>query len=257
MDDPAPVDHNPSVPKRHSKFYLKILWVHKHQLLKSEKFSDMFKADKVEDDEPEKLSSPDHPITMEGVAAADFEALLTVLYACYYSTRPDQPAPELDKSFVIPAFRLAHLWNFTDLRAYLLPLAEKALSDVQKIVFAREYSIQTWIVPTLVKLCQRFEPLTSEEARKLGLDTVLIISHMREKFRPVRPTSHHGDPESYYCQNCAGFNMQNSERVCYACNRRSNGAHYYHVSGRDGVTTEALTTRISGWIANGCTIATT
>ncbi|CAE6450665.1 unnamed protein product [Rhizoctonia solani] len=256
--DPTPVDRQPSATRRHSKFYLEdaliviqventLFRVHKHQLLKSETFSDMFKVASVKNNEPEEGSSPDHPIIMDGVAASDFEALLTVLYASYHSTRPDQPAPEFGNHSIIAAFRLVHMWDFSDLRDYLLPLVERALDDVERIVFAREHGIQSWVVPALVKLCQRFEPLTTEEARKLGLDTVLIISHMREMFRSIRPSGHHGDPESLYCRDCAGFDRQSSEATykCYACNRQSIGARYYHVSGRDGATTEALTAKIS------------
>ncbi|KAG8739299.1 hypothetical protein FRC11_000775, partial [Ceratobasidium sp. 423] len=55
--------------------------VHKYQLTKSEVFSDMFKTPKVEDNEPEAGSSPEHPIIIKDIAASDFAALLKVLYA--------------------------------------------------------------------------------------------------------------------------------------------------------------------------------
>ncbi|KAG8723073.1 hypothetical protein FRC11_002565, partial [Ceratobasidium sp. 423] len=112
--------------------------VHKYQLLKSETFSDMFKVPKAKDGEPEEGSSLEHPIKMEGVKASDFEALLEVLYASHFSTH--QPEPEA--SLIIPAFQLANMWNFSDLRAFLLPLAEKHLSDIDKILFAREFNIK-------------------------------------------------------------------------------------------------------------------
>lgn len=52
--------------------------VHRHQLVKSETFSDMFNTPAKELEEG---ASPEHPIVLKGVKASDFEALLTVLYA--------------------------------------------------------------------------------------------------------------------------------------------------------------------------------
>jgi hypothetical protein len=49
--------------------------------MKSETFSDMFKIVKPSGEEPEEGSSPENPIMLLGVAATDFECLLTVLYA--------------------------------------------------------------------------------------------------------------------------------------------------------------------------------
>ncbi|CAE6424785.1 unnamed protein product [Rhizoctonia solani] len=117
--------------------------VHKYQLIKSEVFSDMFKLPKPEDDEPEEGSSLEHPIVIDGVAASDFTALLRVLYASHFSSH--QPAPEAP--LIIPAFRLANMFDFSELREYLLPLAEKSLGDVDRIVFAREFDIKEWLVP--------------------------------------------------------------------------------------------------------------
>ncbi|CAE7125079.1 unnamed protein product [Rhizoctonia solani] len=162
--------------------------VHKYQLVKSEVFSDMFQLPKPEGDEPEEGSSPKNPIVIEGVSASDFAALLRVLYASHFSS--NQPAPEAP--LIIPAFRLANMFNFSELRAFLLPLAEKSLGDVDKIVFAREFNIKEWLAPAFVRLCQREERLTVEEARKLEVDSVLMISHMREQFRErSRPSPNH------------------------------------------------------------------
>ncbi|KAJ1305368.1 hypothetical protein OPQ81_000383 [Rhizoctonia solani] len=170
-----------SVPtvKRHSEFFFDntlvaiqvedtLFNVHKYQLLKSETFSDMFKVPKQGEGEVEEGSSPEHPIIMEGVKASDFVALLKVLYASHFSLH--QPEPEA--SLIIPAFRLANMWNFFDLRSFLLPLAEKHLNDIDKILFAREFDIKDWLAPAHIRLCQRQEKLTTEDARKLGATVI-------------------------------------------------------------------------------------
>ncbi|CAE6472896.1 unnamed protein product [Rhizoctonia solani] len=193
--------------------------VHKYQLLKSETFrdmfavaeqskeecaegSDMFAVAEQSKEECAEGSSTDKPIIMDGVSAHDFECLLTVLYASHFSTQ--QPAP--DPSLIIPAFRLANMWNFSDLRAYLVPLAEQVLGDAAKITFAREFQIEQWIVPAYVRLCHRAEPLDSDEAKTIGLEGVLLISRIREgKYtkNPRPPCCQY--PAQLYCGNCGTY----------------------------------------------------
>ncbi|CAE6500664.1 unnamed protein product [Rhizoctonia solani] len=227
--------------------------VHKYQLAKSEVFSDMFKIPKPEGGEPEEGSSPEHPIKLEGVSALDFAALLRVLYASHFSS--NQPVPEA--SLVIPAFRLANMFNFSELRAFLLPLAEQNLNDVDKIVFAREFDIKEWLTPAHVRLCQWEEPLSGEEARKLGIESVLIVSRMREQYRG-RVSSFTVD--AYYCFPCAGMEYIDVDYDCARCGTQ-------HVSGMryTGTDTSAppstasinntvVETGIRKWVEDGCTI---
>ncbi|KAG8744331.1 hypothetical protein FRC10_010311 [Ceratobasidium sp. 414] len=146
-------------------------------------------------------SSLDNPIVMQGVSASDFECLMTVLYASHFSSH--QPEPEA--SLIIPAFRLANMWNFSELCAYLKPLAERVLSDVDKVVFAREFEVTEWLVPAHTKLCLRGEKITTQEAGKLGLDSLLFISRFREEHpRTLNGTARCNSCESENCYHCGG-----------------------------------------------------
>ncbi|CAE6421768.1 unnamed protein product, partial [Rhizoctonia solani] len=158
----------------------------------------MFKMPKPEGDGPEEGSSPEHPIIINGVSASDFAALLTVLYAGQFSSNQ----PTLNAPLIIPAFRLANMFNFSELRAYLLPLAEENLDDVDKIVFAREFDIKEWLAPAHIRLCQRDDHLSAEEARKLEVDSVLMISRMRERHRT---RSSAAIANNVYCHKCCGW----------------------------------------------------
>ncbi|KAG9082334.1 hypothetical protein FS749_006920 [Ceratobasidium sp. UAMH 11750] len=73
------------------------------------------------------------------------------------------------------------MWNFAELCAYLKPLAERVLGDVDKIVFAREFGVTEWLVPAHVNLCLREKKITTQEASKLGLDSLLFVSRFREE----------------------------------------------------------------------------
>ncbi|KAG8736993.1 hypothetical protein FRC11_002285, partial [Ceratobasidium sp. 423] len=200
VKSPEPIVHHPEFFFDNTLIAIQIentlFNVHKYQLSKSEFFSEIFKVSNPRSDKPKEGSSPEHPIVIDGAAASDFAALLRVLYAS------DQLAPE--GSLIIPAFRLANLLSFSDLRTYLLPLAEKNLDDVDKIVFAREFDIKEWLAPAHIRLCKRDAVLNTEEANKLGINSVLLIWRMREQHRSIATNT-----GELICYNCTGLE-------CYA-----------------------------------------
>ncbi|CAE6439416.1 unnamed protein product [Rhizoctonia solani] len=252
-------------PKRHPEFFFDntliaiqvedtLFNVHKYQLAKSEAFSDRFKRPK-EGDKPEEGSSPEHPIVLRGVLDSDFTALLRVLYASHFSS--NQPAPEAP--LIIPAFRLAYMFNFSDLCAFLLPLAEKNLDDIDKIVFAREFGIKEWLSPAHVRLCQREDPISGEEGRRLGVESVLIISRMREQYRS-QPSGLSFKLSHNYCGPCAGLDCHYAGGyLCQECNttghasvvrfnRRSNAAQ----AGASTTNAAAIEAEVNKWVEDGC-----
>ncbi|CAE6525413.1 unnamed protein product [Rhizoctonia solani] len=178
----------PPPTKRHSKFYFDgamvvikidntLFKVHKSVLLQSETFSDMFGLPNEAMSDLGEGSVAEHPIVLNGISVSDFEALLQVLYANRFSTNQLAPSPAI----IIPAFRLANMWHFEELCAHLRPIAEKMFSDVDRIVFARQFQLDQWIIPAHINLCQRKTPLNSEEASKIGLQSLLFISRVREE----------------------------------------------------------------------------
>ncbi|CAE7184272.1 unnamed protein product [Rhizoctonia solani] len=211
--------------------------VHKYQLVKSEEGS-----------------SPENPIQLKGISALDFAALLRVPYASHFSSNP--PAPEA--SLIIPAFRLANLFNFSQLCAFLLPLAEEKLDAVNKIVFAREFDIKQWLVPAHVHLCQRENPLTNEEAQKIGMGSVLMIWRMREQHRSQNWTSSH-EAGSYYCDNCTGYTRQGWPQVCKECSESTayslcDRPARATASGSIATDATAIEAGVKKWVESGCTV---
>ncbi|CAE6470338.1 hypothetical protein ACGC1H_005938 [Rhizoctonia solani] len=228
--------------------------VHKYQLAKSQVFSERFKMRKAEGGQPEEGSTPEYPIKLKGVSASDFAALLRVLYASHFSN--NQPAPEAP--LIIPAFRLAYMFNFSELRAFLLPLAEKNLNDVDKITFAREFNINEWLAPAHVRLCQREEQLSGDEARKLGVESVLIISRMREQHRS-RSSASPMKAGHAYCYSCVGVSLLSDRYNCNGCSARNCSALSYNGPGKmaqGGTNTtdiSAIEAGVKKWVGDGCT----
>ncbi|KAH7338072.1 hypothetical protein B0J17DRAFT_660657 [Rhizoctonia solani] len=188
--------------------------------------TDMFNAPKAEDDEPEPGSSPEHPIVIKGVASSDFAALL-------------QKSTHSRTHLIIPSFRLANLLTFSELRTYLLPLAEKNLCD-------------EWLAPAHVRLCQREKPLSTEEARKLGVDSVLIVWRMREQYRTSSLQT-----SKYYCDPCAGMSYSSSSDTCAGCN--STGRLRKNGPGRmeqKAITVDGnlVIAGVKRWVDNDCVV---
>ncbi|CAE6522303.1 unnamed protein product [Rhizoctonia solani] len=247
---------------RHTEFYFDntlvtvqventLFNVHKYQLVKSEVFSDIFKS--MENRQPREGSSSDLPIVMKGITASDFAVLLKILYARHCPCH--QPAMETSTALIMPAFRLANALQFSEVCADLLPLAERDLGDVDKIVFAREFDIKDWLATAHVRLCQREEPLSNEEARKLGVDSVLIISHMREKHQGQNYKLSIGND---YCGACLGVNHHVVAYTCHNCHGGGIGHFRYVGPGtiqkQPNPDSTAIMAEVAKWIEDGCVV---
>lgn len=134
------------------------------------------------------------------------------------------------------------MWNFADLRAYLLPLAENALGDVDKILFAREFNIPQWLAPAHTRLCQRREPLTTDEAIKLGIHSLLFISRVREEFRPAK-----AGVGELMCGSCLGYTIHGNEN-CDTC-----GLYGKHMTVKS-IPANGVEEKVKKWVEDGCVL---
>ncbi|QRV78376.1 The BTB (BR-C, ttk and bab)/POZ (Pox virus and Zinc finger) domain [Ceratobasidium sp. AG-Ba] len=211
--------------------------VHKYQLLKSEVFSDMFSTAQGDVTEG---SSPNNPITLDGVAAADFESLLNVLYAPDPRITSQEAVQDSD---YISAFRLAHKWNFEELKSNILPLVETQLGDIDKILFARQFDLKEWLISSHVRLCQRSEPPSREEMEKLGLDSVHLIWRLREGIFRMAGVGQ-------LCAPCMGLQYYQGSYGCRKCN--TNGSVLTPVSTVGGLADNFIKPTIEKWVQDGC-----
>ncbi|KAG8750226.1 hypothetical protein FRC11_010620, partial [Ceratobasidium sp. 423] len=207
--------------------------VHKSKLIKSETFADMFTVAESSNtgDQIMEGTSVEYPIKLEGVSASDFECLLTLLYESHYT----QQHPELTIPLALSALRLAHMWNFAELRACLLSYLEQNLDDVGKIAYAREFDIKEWVAPAYVRLCRRTEPLNTEEAERIDMNGVLLVFRLREDKRPTP------------CQSCLKTRGGVLATRKYHC---SLGKHSWDVDG-SGLADDILEEKIKTWEEKG------
>ena len=77
---------------------------------------------------------------------------------------------------------LSTCWDFTSIRRL-------ALNNIQpptphdRLILARAYSVDHWVIPALSALCEREAPLSLDEARQLDIEDVVLVTTVREDIR--------------------------------------------------------------------------
>jgi len=59
----------------------------------------------------------------------------------------------------------------------------KPPTPYDRLILARTYSVDHWVVPALSALCGRTAPLTLSEARQMDIEDVVLVSTVREDIR--------------------------------------------------------------------------
>ena len=78
--------------------------------------------------------------------------------------------------------RLSTCWDFTSIRRL-------ALNNIQpptphdRLILARTYAIDHWVIPALSALCEREMPLSLDEARQMDIEDVVLVATIREDIR--------------------------------------------------------------------------
>jgi hypothetical protein len=77
---------------------------------------------------------------------------------------------------------LSTRWGFASLRK----LALKSITPPtphDRLVLARTYSVDQWVLPALTALCERILPLSLDEARQMSMEDVILVAAVREEIR--------------------------------------------------------------------------
>ena len=77
---------------------------------------------------------------------------------------------------------LSTRWGFASIRKLALSTI-KPPTPHDRLLLAREYSVDDWVVPALSALCGRTEPLTLSEARQMDIEDVVLVVTVREGIR--------------------------------------------------------------------------
>jgi len=77
------------------------------------------------------------------------------------------------------------MWGFNSVHEFAIGKLEPILAEnfMDTVVLAQEYGITKWLLPGLLGLARRAEPIGTEDVRKLGLDTALKLADVRESMQ--------------------------------------------------------------------------
>ena len=107
------------------------------------------------------------------------------------------PESSLSLDQWVSVLKLSSMWEFHAPRTAAinhLTILSGSIDPVDKLVLAIQFEIKVWMLPTLLKLAQRAEPITMEEGRRMGFETALKLSAVREKVKLGC---------GHQCQSCA------------------------------------------------------
>ena len=77
---------------------------------------------------------------------------------------------------------LSTRWGLASLREWALSSIDPPTPH-DRLLLARTYSVNDWVVPALSALCERTTPLTLSEARQMSIEDVVLVSTVREHIR--------------------------------------------------------------------------
>lgn len=74
------------------------------------------------------------------------------------------------------------MWGFTDIRERAIQeLSSVKMNAVDQILLAKEYKVPSWLIAGYHELVRRIPTLSLDEAQKLGLETSILLCHIREE----------------------------------------------------------------------------
>ena len=73
-------------------------------------------------------------------------------------------------------------WGFASIRKLALASIMPPTAH-DRLLLARTYSVDDWVIPALSALCERTTPLSLSEARQMSIEDVVLVSTVREDIR--------------------------------------------------------------------------
>ncbi|KAG8217093.1 hypothetical protein J3R82DRAFT_5120 [Butyriboletus roseoflavus] len=101
-----------------------------------------------------------------------------------------KPLPETNAQWT-SVLKLAIIWGFDTIRDAALRRLRK-LSAVERVRLGEDFDLdfESWLLPAMHEIVRRHEPLSVEDAQRMGLETTLKLASARECVSSDRFISH-------------------------------------------------------------------
>ncbi|KAG8913830.1 hypothetical protein FRC00_001490 [Tulasnella sp. 408] len=125
--------------------------------------------------------SDDHPIELKGITSFEMESFAEILDARVFDKAVMREWRQL-----VAALHLATMWDFEDLRTRLIKDMSQMIDDsgvdpLDRIEVSMQCRVSDWLHPAYQVLCDRTEGVTTEEAKRLGMDRLAAIYRVRDR----------------------------------------------------------------------------
>ncbi|KAK0459201.1 uncharacterized protein EV420DRAFT_1642185 [Desarmillaria tabescens] len=148
-----------------------------HFVTQSEVFADMLSLPQGQVAATEGQSR-ENPIVLP-ITEQDFRRLLRALYPL------EAPrSPTFSKEELVSLLKLSKLWAMKRVREYAVEKITEILYSIdatERIILAREYSVETWLRSGYLTLATRYPVVSIEDAKLIGWETALLLEHVREE----------------------------------------------------------------------------
>jgi hypothetical protein len=125
----------------------------------------------------------DNPIKLEAIRSIDFQRFSTVAFPelSWHARSPIVMSP-LSLNEWISVLKLSTEWKFAELRRKALEvLSWIRIDPVERVILARKYKVEKWVVDAYTQLVVQDNRLSLKEAEILGYDTAFQLYEMREE----------------------------------------------------------------------------
>lgn len=129
-------------------------------------------------------------VRLTDCTAVDFERFLGVLYPVAFH---QHDATTMDEWRSILA--LSTQWGFESIRLLAIREVFSLASPIDKIVLGRQYDIRVWLPDAYEAVCLREDPLSDEEAERIGAKDTARVARLRER-RMLSPDLGASDSEA-------------------------------------------------------------
>ncbi|KAF9261742.1 hypothetical protein L218DRAFT_1001526 [Marasmius fiardii PR-910] len=121
----------------------------------------------------------------------EFESLLAFFYDGMYllspTTAPIQSWVDIlsiSTQFDLPKVREHAIAAIDTCQSFAS--SSNCLTPAEMIHNADKYRVEKWLKPAYLALCERDEPVSKEEALKIGVEKVVMIAHARERLLKIK-----------------------------------------------------------------------
>jgi hypothetical protein len=134
-------------------------------------------------------------VSLGDIESKDFDAFLSILYPEYVfstviyqltyrrvSAGRDFEGNDFSYEEWKSVLHLSTRWGFASIRRLALGSINPPTPH-DRLLLARTYSVDDWVIPALSALCERTAPLSLSEARQMSIEDVVLVSTVREDIR--------------------------------------------------------------------------